>query len=369
MIRTILSGVIAVHGIIHLIGLLKAWSLGSAEKISAKAIFNLPPSDTKLVGVLWLLTCILLIMSTYAFYFRKEWFWIVGVVAFVISQALIILHWPEAKWGTLANVILLFAIVLAAARVSFDKMVEKEVNHLISLSSTKPSTVSEEKVSTLPGAVQTWLRKSGVVGHRIPSTVLITQHGSMRADPNGEWMTFEAVEYFSIDPPAFVWKATIHTDKYIDIAGRDKYENGKGNMLIKAASLIPIANSSGVEIDEGTLIRFMAEVIWFPHAAVSDYLSWEEIDSTHARVTMSNEGVTASGICTFNEEGFPVGFEAPRYRELNGKFTKEIWSVKSSGFGKYEGLPIAKESEVIWKLKDGDFSWLRLTIADVQYSY
>jgi hypothetical protein len=187
----------------------------------------------------------------------------------------------------------------------------------------------------------------------------------MRTDSSGNWVPFDAEQYFTIDPPGFVWNAHIHTRKFIDIVGRDKYENGKGNMLIKAASLITIANSSGKEIDQGTLIRYMAEMMWFPHAAVRDYLDWKEIDSTHARATMSYGGITASGVYTFNEEGFPIGFEAQRYRDLNGKYTKETWSVAITDYTYFNGVAIGNKSEVTWKLKEGDFTWLKLEVTDI----
>ena len=36
--------------------------------------------------------------------------------------------------------------------------------------------------------------------------------------------------------------------------------NGKGNMLIKLMSTIPIGNSSGDEMDQGAMMRFLAEI-------------------------------------------------------------------------------------------------------------
>ena len=138
-------------------------------------------------------------------------------------------------------------------------------------------------------------------------------------------------------------------------------------MLIKAASLFTIANSKGKEIDEGSMIRFMAELIWFPQAAVSEYIKWEEIDSTHARITMTYNDVTASGVYAFNPNGFPIGFEAQRYGDFDGKFSKETWSVSTNSYGYFNGIPMGKSSEVTWKLKNGDFTWLQLELRDVQY--
>jgi hypothetical protein len=348
-------------------GFTKEWDLGPDGRFAGKTIIHLSGGASRFVGVLWLITCFLLLASTFAYYYQKEWFWIIGIAGLSMSQILIVLYWPDAKWGTIVNIVLLSIILFAAGRISFDRMVKKEISNLFTSASTAKTIISEERVSTLPNIIQMWLRQSHVVGRPIPASIHIIQRGSMRIEVNDDWMPFDAEQYFTIDPPAFVWKASIHTSKLIDIVGRDKYENGKGNMLIKAASLIPIANSSGKEIDQGTLIRFMAEIIWFPQAAVSDYLHWEEIDNIHARVTMTYKGVTASGIYTFNKDGLPIGFEAQRYGEFNGNFSKETWTVTTNGYGNFEDLFIGNVSEVTWKLTGGDFTWLRLTIMNIEY--
>ena len=49
-------------------------------------------------------------------------------------------------------------------------------------------------------------------------------------------------------------------------------------------------DAKGKEIDQGALLRYLGEIVWVPSAALSDYITWEEMDSTTARATMSYEG-------------------------------------------------------------------------------
>lgn len=358
----------AIHGIIHLIGFAKEWDLGPNGSFSGKTLVPLSENIQKFAGVLWLVTCILLIAATAAYYLKKDWFWMLAGAGLVLSQAMIIIYWTDAKWGTVANVIILTVVVASAAKFNFNKMVRQEVKNMIAASSGKAISITNEKIAKLPRVVQTWLTKSNLAGKEFPVKVHITQKGSMRNDSTSKWMPFDAEQYFTIDNPAFVWSATIHANPLLDIVGRDKYENGKGNMLIKAASLIPIANSSGHEIDQGTLIRYMAEMIWFPHAAVSDYVTWEQLTNQRARVTMNYGGVTATGIYTFNDDGFPSRFDADRYYGFEGTYSKQTWSIKITGYRYFNGLPIGSNSEVTWKLKEGDFTWFRLEVTDVEYN-
>jgi hypothetical protein len=115
-----------------------------------------------------------------------------------------------------------------------------------------------------------------------------------------------------------------------------------------------MANGSGKEIDQGTLVRYLAEMAWFPQAAASNYLRWEEIDSKHARVTMHFANVTASGVYAFNDDGSVSGFEAKRYGDFDGVYRMETWSVNVTGYRTFNGIDVGNKSEVTWKLKEGD---------------
>ena len=366
MIRIAFSIMLAVHGFIHIIGFTKQFNLGAQEIITARTLVPLTPSMSKLVGVFSLLVFSIFIVSGFSYYLRKDWFWVVAAIALLLSQILIILYWQDAKWGTVANAIILIAVVLSYAQVAFDRSVAKEIRQLTNRGKTETFTGSKQ-ISHLPQIIQRWMQQSGVMGKARPKVVHVVQQGFMRTEPSAGWQPFDAEQYFTIDPPGFVWKADIHTSAFIDIVGRDKYEFGEGNMLIKAASLIRIANSRGKEVDQGTMLRYMAEIIWFPQGALSDYLTWEQISEKQARLTMTYGGVTASGIYRFNEQGLPVAFEARRWGDFNGKYSLENWFVSITSYRRMGGIDIGATSEVTWKLKDRDFTWLRMTISEIKY--
>lgn len=367
MIRLLFSSMMAIHGIIHLMGFAKEWDLGPDGRFSGKTLFPLSENIQKAAGILWLLACISLIAATMAYYSNKEWYWIPAGVGLILSQTLIIVYWHDAKWGTVVNVILLVVVIISVARFNFDKMVEQEVGSIMAASSKKRRLITNDMTAKLPPVVRAWLNRSHVVGKEFPRTVHIIQTGSMRTDATSKWMPFNAEQYFTIEKPAFVWSADIHANALFDIVGRDKYENGKGNMLIKVASLIPVANSSGKEVDQGTMVRYMAELIWFPQAALCEYLHWEQLDANHARITMNYGNASASGIYSFNAEGILTGFEAQRYGDFNGRYSKETWSVEIKAYRYFNGLPVASDCEITWKLKDGDFTWLKVTITQIEY--
>jgi len=44
------------------------------------------------------------------------------------------------------------------------------------------------------------------------------------------------------------------------------YRDGKGNMQIKLGTIFPIANATGEEMDQGSMMRYLNEMMWFPTA-------------------------------------------------------------------------------------------------------
>lgn len=286
-----------------------------------------------------------------------------------LSQILIIIFWQDAKFGTIANIIILAVAVPAFASWNFNLQVESEVRSLLkNVGSSEKTIVTREMISHLPLAVQDWLKQSNVIGKEMIHTVHLKQKGTLRTTTDGKWMPVKAEQYITTGKPGFIWQARIQAFPLIHISGRDKYQHGKGNMLIKLLSLITVADSRGKEIDQGALLRFLGEVVWCPTAALSDYISWEEIDSTSARATMSYGGISASGVFTFNEKGQVSGFEANRYYDRNGNFTLEKWHVEVKNYRTMDGIRIPAGAEVTWKLKSGDFTWYKFEITDLFYN-
>lgn len=129
-------------------------------------------------------------------------------------------------------------------------------------------------------------------------------------------------------------------------------------MMIKILSLIGVADERGPEMDQGSMIRYLNEIMWFPTAALEEYIQWEPVDEKFARAVMQYKGISASAIFYFNEDGELVNFIAERYMKKNDKFEKEMWSTPITGHQEFHGIHIPTEGEAVWKLEGGDFSYI-----------
>jgi hypothetical protein len=66
----------------------------------------------------------------------------------------------------------------------------------------------------------------------------------------------EAEQWFKTEEPGFIWVAKVKFAPGIHLAARDKYEDGRGQMIIKLLSLIPVSRAEGKEIDQGAMVRY-----------------------------------------------------------------------------------------------------------------
>ena len=273
----------------------------------------------------------------------------------------------------LAILIALIVILSVAAAIGgnrFHHQARAEAVAMFARSRAAPrEIITEAQLENLPAPVQRWLRHAGVIGKERIATVRLKQKGFFRLSESQRWMPFEAEQYYVTDEPAFVWYATMRPAPLLAITGRDKYEDGKGNMLIKLSSLIPVADAKGDEIDQGTLVRYLNETMWFPTAALSRYITWEPNDENSVKATMSYKGVTASAIFQFNVKGELTNMIAERYRTVGKRFELDQWSTPVAAYRESNGIIIPIKGEGVWNLSTGDFSYIKLEITDIEYNH
>ena len=361
MIKILFTAILVIHGLIHLMGFLKAFRLAQISQLTL--------AISRPAGLVWLAAAVLFFVTALSYGLGTRWWWILGGIGFVVSQILVVSAWSDAKYGTIVSVIVLVGVVLGCASWSFSGTSRRELKALLAHVASERVTVTEGSLMKLPVAVQTWLRRSNVIGKEIARTVHLKQKGSLRTSRDGSWMPFEAEQWFTTDKPGFLWEAEVAAAPGISLAGRDTYCDGRGHMVIKIMSLFGVADAQGKETDQGALIRFLAETSWFPSSALSPYIEWEGIDSLSAKATMRYGDVTGSGIFTFNERGDMVRFEAQRYYERNGSYSLETWVVETlpDGTGAFEGVRMPLRCAVSWILEDVPFTWLTLEITDLTY--
>lgn len=360
VMKYVFTFLLLIHGIIHLLGFVKAFFSTEASQ----QVLGI----SKPIGAFWLVTFILFVVAAVSFFNDKKWFYI-AVLAVCVSQILIITAWNDAKFGTILNVIILLVSIADFGNYSFDRMVKKEVDELLNDCHISNHTISENDLIQLPEIVQKWLKTSGVIGKKDMYAVRLQQKGEMRTKPNSNWMPFEATQYVNPKNPAFSWHTNVKAMPMISMVGRDKLQNGEGEMLIKLAGIIPVVNEGeNQKINSGTMLRFLSEMCWFPSAVLNDYITWESIDKTTAKATFTHHSQEVSGIFYFTPKGDLIAFEADRYYGGGNDAKLEKWRIEMTSYKPFDGVRIPNKANVIWKLAAGDFHWLSLEIVALDYN-
>ncbi len=151
----------------------------------------------------------------------------------------------------------------------------------------------------------------------------------------------------------------------VPVAGRDRYADGRGHMLIKAAALVDVVDAAGPPIDQGSALRFLAETVWFPSAALAPYLTWAPIDAHRARVTMRDHDLEVSAVFEFDAEGRVTGMLAQRYQGSGADARLRPWRATSTAWGRFDGVEVPVAGAVSWVEDDGDFTYYRWELTEL----
>ena len=112
------------------------------------------------------------------------------------------------------------------------------------------------------------------------------------------------------------------------------------------------------------MMRYLNEMTWFPTAFLETNVSFEPLDQTSAKVTLTDVGQHVTATMYFDAEGRLTDFVAPRsYGE-----GLETWSVPVIEYGEFGGFNLPARCKAIWKLSEGDFEYIDVVITDLEYN-
>lgn len=354
--------IVLLHGLIHLIGFVKGFELKEVKELT------LPIS--KPMGVLWLTATSLFLTYGILHLLNSKYAWLVGLTAIILSQVLIILFWKDAKFATIPNIIILAVSIVSFGYYNFQKVIQQETSQLLDKNiSTEIRILNESDLTNLPEPVKKWLRNSGAIGKPYISYGKVDQIAELQMKPEQDnWLKATAIQYTTIDNPAFIWSVDVKMNNFVNFQGRDKFDEGKGEMLIKLNSLLNIVNERGEKLDEGTLQRYLGEMVWFPSLALSPYITWKQIEENTAKATMTYKGTSGSGTFYFNSSGDIIKFSALRYKGNEKDAKRYNWEMNILGYKTFEGIKVPAKMTSTWKLEDKDWTWLKMEVTNIKYN-
>lgn len=263
------------------------------------------------------------------------------------------------------------AVAVGVGRSRLDRATAARVDDLLAASRPHPDrTFTEADLAGLPDPVQRYLRTAIEEGRPAVQTVRLEQRGEFRlgSDASASWKPLTATQHYTTDPPGFVWDASIEVAPLVPVRVVDAYEDGEGSLRAKLLSTVTVAEADpGPEMDDGELLRYLAESVWFPTALLpANGVEWEALDDRSARATLEHRGGTASLVFHFDDRDLVERVSASRrYRQENDNFAP--WTGYFEDYAVRNGLRVPTAARVEWNLPEGDLPYWRASVVDIDH--
>ncbi|WNG45915.1 hypothetical protein F0U60_18705 [Archangium minus] len=232
-----------------------------------------------------------------------------------------------------------------------------------------PGLITENDIAGLPPPVQRYFRASGFIGK--PHTLNVRIHWSgmqLKRSSDAGWMKLSCQQFNSVPEPMRIALMKGRMVGVIPFEGRDKYQDGQGNMLIKLMKLITVGDSRGTYMDESALVTVLSETFMAPSFALQSYIKWQPVDEQSARAELTHNGITVGGTFHFNEADELVRFDT-NDRWQDGKPPKKLpWSAHLEGYRVAQGILYPTRVSATWHGPAGDYTYVTGTIDSLEFN-
>jgi hypothetical protein len=360
MLRYALLFLLLVHGLIHLMGFVKAFRLAEIPQLT-QAI-------SRPVGLFWGLTTLLFLLSAVLYFMNSPNWFFPAAAGILLSQVLIFLSWQDAKFGTLANVVLLIAVIPAWGSWSFENSFKKDYRASLERTQTlETPLITEADLKPLPEPVQKYLRYVGVVGKPRIRTMRAQFEGEMR-NKGDDWFLFTSEQYNFYDQfeRFFFMKARV---KGLAANGYHAFYKRNASMQVKVLSLFPVVDIEGEELRKAeTVTVFNDMCIMVPAALIDKRIQWEAIDSLSAKAVFAYQDVSISAILYFDEQGSLINFVSDDRISVSDMKQYRFSTPLSKEYKDYNGFRLTSFGEAVWHYPDGEFVYGKFNVKDIVYN-
>jgi len=363
MPKLALTILLALHGAIHLLGFAKGFGLAEVAALKQPV--------SRAGGALWLVAALLFVAAAVLLHAAPGRWWVAAAPALLLSQALILGAWSDARFGTVANAIVLVPLavtLLGMAPWSLAAEFRREVAGRPPAAAAPGDAVTEADLVPLPPAVRRYLRRAGAVGRPHVRGFEARFRGRIKSALGAPWMDFEAEQRTVLDPPARLFLITASRSG-LPFQALHAFIGPDATMRVRVASLVQVVDARGPEMNRAETVTFLNDLcVLAPGALVDAKVRWEELDARTVRATYAQGAETVSAVLTFDEEGDLVGFVSnDRSMSSDGEtFRNAPWSTPLRGYRDYEGGRLAERGEAAWRLEEGDFTYGEFVLASLR---
>jgi hypothetical protein len=230
--------------------------------------------------------------------------------------------------------------------------------------------IMEEDIAHLPACVKKYLVYTGAIGKSKIQNMCIEFDAMMYRKPGDSPMKSHSVQYNFYDDYTrlFLMKAS---KMFIPFSALHIYKDNQASFQVKVAELFKVVDISGDELTKAETVTVLNDMcIFAPAALIDKRLTWSEIDSLSAKVTLTNGKYVVTAILYFNEAGELVNFVSDDRSALqdDGTMKQVRWTTPVSDYKKFDDRMIPTIGKTIWHYPEGDFTYGVFTLKNIKYN-
>ena len=253
--------------------------------------------------------------------------------------------------------------------MSLQHLYLQEIQQELQKPQQAPQRISHEQLAALPALLQTYLHKAGFVGAPLSTNFCLEwENTHLKLEPEKDWMHIDCSQFNTAAPPTRIALMQSKMLGFVPFAGRDKYQNSEGNMLIKLANFT-VSNTKGPEMNVSALVTFLSESVLLPAALLEQYTRWRQLDAYTLEATITDAGISATGRFYFDENGLPYKFEtADRFYSTGGEQHRRYpWTAYYMDYKSLDGLYLPSKLKAAWQLPNGEYTYFTGNIKSITY--
>ncbi len=256
---------------------------------------------------------------------------------------------------------------MKALKKIFEEEIEREISKY---PGQKKEIFTLEKIARLPEPLKKYFLSCGYVNTALMTRAeIVWKNAALCLNRNKKWMPIECYQFNSVLEPCRIVYMKTRLGGLIPFEGRDKCQDGGGNMLIKILKIFTMVDAKGKEMAESALCTVLAEALFLPAYSIQEYIKWTPIDELSAKASLTFNGFSVSGIFRFNGNGEFKEFETDdRYQSADGNNLKKIrWSALCESYSFQGGIKIPENVTALWHEEDGDYPYFRGSIKEIKF--
>lgn len=256
--------------------------------------------------------------------------WIAMGVGMLLVAVVALVVLGDARWANATNVQM---TLLEAARVPMPA-----------------GRYDAREIDSLPAPVQRYFRTVLKDGQPFIVAATFELTGTINMSATGEnWKPFTSWQRAVVHRPGFLWNGRVAMLPGFAAHVHDSYIAGTGTLHAAMLGLFTVAAvQGGGEIARGEMMRYFAEMAWYPTALLpSQGVRWDAVDDHSANATLVDGPISLSLLFRFDEAGQITSIHADARGSGVGRDMVMLpWDCNVSNYQLRHGMMVPIRGEV-----------------------